>query len=290
MRSETSMVTVTVVIQQHLDHLAERRLSAETIAARRGVLSRLWIFLGKPPIEARPDDLDRWRASLRLSDVSYACYLSHVRAFYRWAARRGLIESNPAEHLSRPLLPRPLPRPIGEDALLYALAGAPARIRPWLVLAGWAGLRAKEIALLRRRNVLDRAQPPVLVIVHDATKGQRERAVPMSDFVLSELRPVLPASGWVFRRVDGQPGPNKPYHISHLANDYLHDAGITETLHQLRHRFLSQAYERCQDLRVVQELAGHASPVTTAGYTKFSDQRAVAAVQAVPAPGLRAVR
>src|SRR6266436_6248051 len=149
-----------------------------------------------------------------------------------WMRQRALAA--PTIDKRSPLLARRLPRPIPDDHLLYALAQAPARIRPWLVLAGWCGLRAKEIALLRRERVIETGRPPGLLIASDATKGRRERYVPMSDFVIAELVPVLPASGWVFRRYDGRPGPNTPGVVSRVANDHLHACGYAATLHQLR--------------------------------------------------------
>ena len=174
---------------------------------------------------------------------------------------------------------------------MAALAHADDRVRPWLVLAGWAGFRAREIALLRRENVLETQVPPQLLVVADAGKGRRERLVPMSSFVLAELRAGLPSRGWVFPRRDGRPGPNAPWLISQLANRVLHESGTSATLHQLRHRFLTLAYQDTHDLRLVQELAGHATPQTTAGYTAFDKGEAAAAVESLPVPGrLRVVR
>ena len=66
--------------------------------------------------------------------------------------------------------------------------------------------------------------------------------------------------------------------------------GFAATLHQLRHRFGTAAYDVDHDLRVVQELMGHATPATTALYAAISSASAVATVQALPAPRhLRAV-
>ena len=180
---------------------------------------------------------------------------------------------------------RTIPRPIGDDDLFAALETAPPRVRPWLVLAAWAGLRAKEIALLRRECVLDTLARPALLIATDATKGRNERIVPLSPFVVGELRAAgLPASGWVFRRQDGHYGPNTPAKLSHLANRHLHGCGINATLHQLRHRFGTEAYRSGHDLRAVQELMGHASPETTAGYAAYANESAIAAVNALPTP------
>jgi integrase/recombinase XerC len=275
-----------VVVVAHLDYLRQRGRSERTVYQRRRALWRLARFLdGAPLCEATAADLAAWRASLTIGDDAVVAYVSHVRGFYAWLCSAGLIDDNPAAGLPVPRLGRRLPRPISDQDLLHAVQAAGPRIRPWLVLAGWAGLRAKEIALLRRTAVLDRASPPVLLIARDATKGRAERVVPMSSFVLAELGPVLPASGWVFRRGDGLPGPNQPHLISHLANRHLHACGIQETLHQLRHRFGTGTYRAGRDLRVVQELLGHASPSTTAGYAAFDNPDAVAAVEALAAPG-----
>ncbi len=159
--------------------------------------------------------------------------------------------------------------------------------RPRSTPAG-AGLRAREIAYLRRENVDDTAAQPFILV---DGKGGKERVVPASRFVLAELKAHgLPARGLAFRRHDGQPGPNKPWLISKLANDCLHRSGTNATLHQLRHRCLSLLYQETLDLRLVQELAGHSSPATTAVYTLISASRAAEAVEALPAPRrLRAV-
>ena len=55
---------------------------------------------------------------------------------------------------------------------MHALQLAPPRIRPWLVLAAWCGLRAKEIALLRAESVMTSARPPVLLVTAEATQGE----------------------------------------------------------------------------------------------------------------------
>ncbi len=66
---------------------------------------------------------------------------------------------------------------------------------------------------------------------------------------------------------------------------------IAATLHQLRHRFATAAYQAAGgDLRLVQELLGHRSPVTTAGYAAYDQAAAAAAVEAIPAPVTRKLR
>jgi integrase len=169
---------------------------------------------------------------------------------------------------------------------MRALDHASRRVRPWLVLAAWAGLRACEISGLRRENVLDSAVPPVLLVARDATKGSRERLLPLSPFLLAELQLAgMPSSGYVFRRHDGHPGPNRPWRISQLCNQCLHECGVQATLHQLRHRYGTQLYQSSgHDLRLTQDMLGHASPATTSVYAAWDRAGATAAVDALPVP------
>lgn len=277
-------------VDRYLRQLRQRA-SEGTVYARWRALVRMERRLGKPLLQASAGDLLAWRLALNLSPGAIASYVAHAREFYGWAVIDELIPApGPAAGLMAPPVPRLIPRPIGEEDLMAAVAAAPCPVRVMLVLAGWAGLRAKEIALLRRSCVMDRAEPPMLLVAADATKGHRERLVPLAPFVIAELHCAgLPASGLVFRRRDGHPGPNRPWTISAMCNGYLHGAGIPETLHQLRHRFGTKTYQATRDLRLVQELMGHARPSTTAGYAAYDQQAGAAAVGALPVPGLRKV-
>ncbi len=160
-----------------------------------------------------------------------------MTGFYDFAVTQGIRPDNPAAGLPVPSPPRGIPRPVSEEDLAAALACASERVRPWLVLAGWAGFRAKEIALLRRESVLDTAIPPMLLVARNATKGRRGRRVPASPFVLAELRTAgLPRSGWMFPRRDGKPGPCTPWLVSQLAGRCFHEAGSAATLHMAPRR------------------------------------------------------
>ena len=273
-------------VTAHLRHLTLLGRSPASIYARERALARMTAYMHVTLLDAQPPDLARWRENLAVTPDTVIAYVSHATGFYTWAVTTGLLKTSPAAGLPVPRMSRRLPRPISEPDLLTALEHAPPRIRPWLVLAAWAGLRAKEIAYLRRENVLEASRPPVLLVAGDATKGHRERIVPMSGFVTGELAVHgLPGAGFVFRRRDGRAGPNQPWLVSHLCNEHLHACGVTATLHQLRHRFLTQAYAVGHDLRLVQELAGHASITSTTGYVAYDSGAAVLAVEAIPAPG-----
>lgn len=266
-------------VAAHLEWLRLRGLRPATIATRAGRLRHLAAATRTDCLlELDRAALDEWQAHLHLTPGARSAYVSHVQQFYAWALRDGWIDVDPSVHLIHPKVPRRVPRPISEDDLYAAVATASARVRPWLVLAGWAGLRAGEIARLERADVRDADTPPMLLVADG--KGGRQRVIPLSSRVLAELA-GMPRRGYVFPRHDGRPGPNAPWMVSHLANRHLHGLGIPATLHQIRHRFGTRLYAECCDLRLTQELMGHSSPATTAGYVAYSHRRAVAAVEAM---------
>jgi integrase/recombinase XerC len=274
------------LIERHLRQLRLAGRSPGTVYARERALRRMQRALPGGLAAAAAADLQAWRASLAVSPDTAAHYVAHAREFYRWLAAEGIREDNPALPLPSPPSRRRLPRPISSGELAAAVATAPPRVRLILVLAAWCGLRAQEIARLRREAVLDTARPPVLLVELEAAKGgRRERVIPLHPFVLGELRALpMPASGWLVPRRDGRPGPCAPWRISQLAGRHLHASGSPATLHQLRHWFGTEAYRARRDLRVVQELLGHASPATTAGYAAYDRAEAAAAVAALPVP------
>ena len=271
------------LIARNLRDMELRGRTAETIRARGWLLARVQDAMGVPLAEASAADVMAWRESLAVDRDTVRTYVSHVRQFYAWLRKTGVRPDDPAEDLPVPPKRKRKARPMPEDHLLAALAGAPPRIRPWLALAADAGLRCKEIAGLRRENVWEHRRPPCLLIAAESTKGERtERTIPMTPFLREVLlEHGLPSHGFLFRRGDGQPGPNTPCNISHLANRYLHSAGIPETIHQLRHRFGSVV----NDLgggRVAQELLGHQHLDSTQIYTLVSSDQIAAVVGQLP--------
>jgi integrase/recombinase XerC len=181
-----------------------------------------------------------------------------------------------------PKRPRYLPRPIAETDLELAIATADPRARVILALAGMAGLRAVEIARLKRDDILDQHDPPMLMI-HG--KGDKPRLVPLSSALLMELHAYgLGNRGPVIRRLDGLHTHVSPSLVSTVANRHLHAMGIADTLHSLRHRTGSILYKRTKDIRLVQDVLGHSSPATAAIYTQWSQEDAPRAMEQLALP------
>jgi len=264
-----AQVRSTALVLAHLEWLRVRGLRPLTIKARRNCLTRTARRLPCPLIEVTADQLRQWQEGLHLGRHALSTETAQVAEFYKWAMRHGHRPDNPADLLPRVKIPPSLPRPISEADLRMALACAPDRIRPWLVLAGWCGLRAAEIAKLERADIRDQDDPPTL-FVRDG-KGGKQRVVPLPASVAAELhRCRLPTRGPMFRRADGYPAVTSPARVSKVTSDYLHSIGIDATLHQLRHRYATVAYAATHDLLLVGDYLGHSSMRTTAGYAKIN--------------------
>lgn len=267
------------LITQNVAHLRRINRRLATIEHRTGILLRLAAFLGKALADAAPADLLRWQDALtgRISAASISTYVAHVQGFYRWAYEYELIERNPAIHLVRPARRRTLPRPVPEDHVGVAVRTATGQLRAMLILAAYVGLRASEIAQVRREDVI-RETTGTFLLVHG--KGGKERIVPLVGDVWAELAPRLVGGrGVVFWRPSGIPANGK--FVTNLISAHLQGLGLPYTAHQLRHRFGTRLYAVTRDLRLVQEVMGHASADQTAGYVQLAQDRQAAGMHQV---------
>lgn len=275
-------------VTEHLTHLRNRGLAPIYVDQRRRALRGLEAWFDRPVLDLSADDLARWQTdslSLRTTGRSRNTLLSHITEFYRWAHLLEITPDDRGRKLVRSKTSRLVPRPIGEGALQVALDLAPPRVRPMLYLAAYEGLRACEIARLRREDVRDHDSPETIVVFG---KGSKERVLPVSQRVLMELHAHgMPARGPIFHMWTNQ-GPTSrpitPHRVSATCNAYLAAVGAGATLHQLRHRFGTQALRVSGgDIRLVQEAMGHASIETTAIYAAWATDRLTGMIDALAA-------
>lgn len=224
-------------------------------------------------------DLDAWQGSLGLlAPATRRSYVSQVACYFRWLAAEGEVQADPSGVLIRPRVPRRRPRAFPEAALARAMAAVPPVVRVWLALAAFAGLRASEIAQLRREDILDDLPRPLIRVIG---KGDKERTVPLSPGLWKILLDFgLPSRGPIFRRADGSAETGK--HVSATANRWLHRLGIRETIHKARHRFASRSLDNGTRLHVLMDWLGHDSLASTQAYLEptvtDADAAAVAAI------------
>jgi integrase/recombinase XerD len=279
--------------ERFLDHLAvERGLSDNTLLAYRKDLRRYASFLARRNIR-RSDDVDEPAIRSFVASISASTHgdderpyaptsvgraLSAVRSFHRFLLREGVTTRDPAAAVVRPKLPRALPHPLTvrevQAILEMPAADSPAglRDRAWLELLYASGLRVSELTALDVDDIdLDGNAVRVL------GKGGKEREVPIGRHAneaigayLARSRPPLasPRSrGALFLNARG--GRLTRQSVGRLLEGYARRTGIRRrvTPHDLRHSFATHLLDGGADVRVVQELLGHASVATTQIYT-----------------------
>lgn len=252
------------------------RMRPNSIAKRMRLLTRVEVALGHPLLVATTVELRAWLDGYQLGAKSRYSYISHLSQFWRWAITDERVTTDPASRLTRPKLRPDLPRPISSAELAMLIDQAPtAEIRAMVTLGGYAGLRCMEIAGLRACDLMESANPPVLFVADG--KGGKQRIVPMSAAIIDALHAHgVPREGPVFHDQTGKRYP--PYAVSHMLRKHMHDCGLNASAHQLRHTFGTEVYRQSRDLRMTQQLLGHSSPATTAGYCAWAQDEAAGVV------------
>ena len=282
---------------QWLDWLAhERRSSPETVEAYerdlRQFLQFLTGYLGHPPgiadlSDLRPLNLRGFLAERRRSGSSARTIgrgLAGIRSFIRFLEKRGLASSAGLSATRAPRQPKALPKAMSaSQALGLADASQQMRDEPWvaardcavLALLYGCGLRISE-ALQLTPAMVDAAGSTLAV----TGKGGKARLVPLLPAVgraIAQYRALCPFAGDpgqpLFRGEKG--GPLRPEIIQRQVRRLRPALGLPDsaTPHALRHSFATHLLGNGGDLRMIQELLGHASLSTTQIYTGVDTSR-----------------
>lgn len=252
-----------------------------TVAAYRRDLDGFVDWAGRASIDG-PEQVDRktlrrYLAHLgtrRFAKRSIARKASALRRYFAWLARTGALPSDPSAGLSAPTGEGRLPRVLKADELTALLDEPPARIDDdppevrWrddavLELLYGSGLRVSELCGLRPGDVDLRA-----ATVTVWGKGGKQRQVPITPAAADALRALAPTSDAVF--VNGRGKRLTPRDVRRIID---RRAPSPTHPHALRHTFATHLLDGGADLRVVQELLGHADLATTQRYTHVSRER-----------------
>lgn len=255
-----------LLIDEWLTWMRAGGLSPETLRVRRCCLRR---FAATHDLStATRVDVIGYLAALPGGSWSRRGHLSSLRGFYRYATAAHLVASDPTALVRSIRVLSVARRPVPEDVLLAAIARSDDRTRTMLLLGAYAGLRRAEIASLHSSDVY-------LGRMSVTGKGGRTRTVPIHPLLRGRLARV---DGWVFPS-DYVPGDH--IHPSTVGTHVADALGDPWTCHSLRRRFGARVFQASHDIRVTQELLGHASVATTQLYTYVEQDSLAAAVLAV---------
>jgi integrase/recombinase XerD len=221
----------------------------------------------------------------RLSSESVYLEIAALRAFYRYAEEQKFVTRNVAEHLSLPRRWKRLPKSLSDAEIKQLLTPeTPTTPRSLcddaiLELAYASGLRRSELCALRLEQLHLEAG-----FINVIGKGNKERVVPVGSKAVAALqrylgengrpklvKPRSPGNVFLTRRGTAFASITMWQHITAR----VIRSGISRhvTPHMLRHSFATHLLEHGADLRVIQELLGHANISTTEVYTHVTGQR-----------------
>ncbi|HEY0248226.1 MAG TPA: site-specific tyrosine recombinase XerD [Gryllotalpicola sp.] len=276
-------------VTAYLRHVAlERGLAKNTVASYRRDLASYTDWLAGQGIltldEVQPATLSAYarylgsRTERPLIAASIARMLSTVRSMHRFLAAEGRTAADASRELRTPKKPLRLPKAIPQadvTALIETAAGddvVALRDRALLELLYATGARVSEAVDLDVDDVTDRD------IVRLTGKGDKQRIVPLGSYARAALdaylvraRPLLsgrgPATPALFLGVRGRRVSRQNAWL--ILKKAAERAGLKQEIspHTLRHSFATHLLEGGADVRVVQELLGHASVATTQLYT-----------------------
>jgi len=266
-------------IETFLRHLEiERGMSQHTLRAYRKDLETFAAYAEKEPEDVEMIDVRGFVARQikdGLSKTTAGRRLASVRSFLKFLTREGFLKANPAKLVTTPKAEKHLPKFLSVDDV-FALIEKPdtisfihARDRAILELLYSSGLRVGEVAGLNVEDINTREG-----LVKVKGKGRKERIVPVGSKAVDAIKSYMvekillkKKNKALFLNRTGSPLSERG--IRRIVVKYARLVGVSGQIgpHTLRHTFASHLLQAGADLRVIQELLGHASLSTTQKYT-----------------------
>jgi integrase/recombinase XerD len=267
----------------------ERALSPNTVEAYTSDVDSFFSSVASEPSTVSTQDiLDYLAENARLSKRSQSRLLSSLRSFFDWLVMEGDRKDNPCDPVDSPKLGRYLPEVLSVDEVTSIIDSVDLskwtgkRDKAILEILYGCGLRVSEAVGLKISNVyLDEG------FVRVVGKGDKERIVPMGEMAASAVREYMAV----------RPDPASPQYddilflnrfgkaisrvaLFNMVKNQAMAAGVNKEIspHTFRHSFATHLIENGADLRVVQEMLGHESILTTEIYTHIDSstwQRAI---------------
>lgn len=274
-------------IETFLEELEHANRSHHTLRAYRADLRELCKVHEGSPRTLDVATLERLAARhVHLSPATRARRQAAVASFLRWAVRRGRLEGNPMDRMERvhraPAQPRGVPRARVEK-VLSAIPVQRKRDRLLFRLIFETGLRVGEALGI---HVEDLDLSPDDEHLSVLGKGRRRRTVLLDDERLVRLlRGYLDETGYrhgpLFRaEINGRGGALRYQSVHSLWQRYCREAGVTCTIHQLRHAHATELVRDGVSLATIRKRLGHKSLQSTLVYADQSDEAADSEIRA----------
>lgn len=269
----------------------ERGLSANTVSSYCSDVEKFLDYLKNrrtAPADASPEDISGFIINLasgdRISKRTQARITSSIKSLYKYLEAEGKFQNNPCDKIDTPRIQPYLPTVLSVDEVLAILNAVDLsqkeghRDRCILEILYSCGLRVSELCNLRISDIF--LKEGFLKVFG---KGSKQRLVPVGEPALKAMELYL--AGRPFHKIErksedilflnSRGGSMSRVAVFNIVRKYAAAAGITKEIspHTFRHSFATHLVENGADLRVVQQMLGHESILTTEIYTHIDSEK-----------------
>lgn len=279
-----------IIKSYHSYLLLERSFSNNTVEAYMEDLFKLLNYFESYGIsykDASSEQLDGFvmaLAELGISQRSQARIISGIKSFYQYLLLEELIESNPADLVTSPKLPKYLPAVLTLEEINGIVNAVDVsdylgqRNRTILEVLYSCGLRVSELVDLRISNIY--FEEKFIIIIG---KGNKQRIVPISSNALEEIKKWMEYRSNMEVKKEGEDilflnrngGKMTRVMVFYIVKKFAELSGVKKEIspHTFRHSFATHLLEGGANLRAIQEMLGHKSILTTEIYSHIDTQR-----------------
>ncbi|WP_457621524.1 tyrosine-type recombinase/integrase [Persephonella sp.] len=278
-------------VELYLSYISDK--STHTVKNYRTDLKQFIESIGDKEIsQVTKADIARFRMFLQAKkrkSSTIARKLASINSFFEYLIDLELISSSPVSKSHRPKVTQKIPSSLSSEEIQKIVYSCETLLEKTVIsLMLTTGIRSSELLSIRRSDILlekgGRTFAPDTILENGVDgdeiayikikgKGGKERIVPVSGKPLMILLQYLEKSRGDFLF------PFSYHKLRRLINDLGRRTGIPLHPHKLRHTAATIALKSGAELRVIQELLGHASPLTTARYAKVGHKQLLKATR-----------
>ncbi len=284
------IIDIEALLRTYEDYLVHvRRSSENTVKAYIKDIRRFFEYIQKPPKDIVRSDVEKFVKSLskgeitggEVTETTISRYISSLKTIFDYLQLIGVINENPTERVRHPRLRKKIPSFLTVEEVKAMIntfdEEKELKYKTIISVLYFCGLRVSELCNLRVEDVS--FYPPYIKVVMG--KGNKDRLVPISDSIIPLLEKYVERYKPKVYFIESRGKSIHPATVFRIVKRAAQRAGITKKIHPhtLRHSFATHLIMNNVNVKIVQELLGHANLSTTSIYLHVADKEKFDAVK-----------